>query len=205
MASRQVEQLVASVREDLRAAQLSRDRRAMSLLPEILSIADSAGTIEPRQGVDYTGAAATEVPRREVTVTEVRALLRASVAERIEAADAYRDVNEHDRAAQLQAEAAVISGYLDPPRSRRGMRSQSGALCRPGVRFRDDAGPLEATALAVSHCYRGPAWTATPGCLGANKRPTARLGWDGQVIAGMPPSARSRWGRLSCRWLRSRR
>lgn len=112
MANHHVEQLLASVREDLRAAQRDRDRAAMSLLREILSIVDNAGAVEARQGFDYTGVAATEVPRREVSMTEVRTLLVASAAERVEAARTYREVSEHGRAAALEAEAAVISRYL---------------------------------------------------------------------------------------------
>jgi uncharacterized protein YqeY len=113
MSSDPVQELVASVRADLRAAQQRRDRATMSPLREILSIVDNAGAVEARQGHDYTGWAPTEVPRREVTIDEVRVRLRATVTERHEAASTYRALEQHDHADELEREAAIIEGYLD--------------------------------------------------------------------------------------------
>lgn len=84
----------------------------MSPLREILSIVDNAGAVEAPQGYDYSGVAATEVPRREVTIEEVRSRLRERITERLQAAGTYRQADEHDRADELEREAAIIATYL---------------------------------------------------------------------------------------------
>jgi len=113
MSNDPVQELVARVRADLRAAQHRRDRAAMSPLREILSVVDNAGAVEAPQGHDYTGMAPTEAPRREVTISEIRARLRASIDERLEAAGTYRALQQHDHADELEREAAALAAYID--------------------------------------------------------------------------------------------
>ena len=108
-----VQDLVASVRADLRDALKRRDRVAMSALREILSIIDNAGAVEAAQGYDYSGVAPTEVARRTVGIDEVRARLQGAVAERLEAAGAYRALEQGTRADDLEREAALVTDHLD--------------------------------------------------------------------------------------------
>lgn len=107
-----VERLVATVRADLRVALRRGDRAAASPLREMLAVIDNAGAVDAPQGYDYTGTAATEVPRREVTMAEVTAMLEDIVTERRAAAATFRDLGHVDHAREHTEAAAVVERYL---------------------------------------------------------------------------------------------
>lgn len=65
------------------------------------------------------GLGAAEVERRRLTNGQMEEIVRAEVDDRRAAARAYEDAGQHEHAAQLRAEAELLSCYLtdsDPPR-----------------------------------------------------------------------------------------
>lgn len=108
-----VEEFVASVRADLREAQRRRDRLAVSALREILSIIDNASAVEAPQRYDYSGTEPTEVPRREVSLHDVRALLLVHVEEQHQAVTTYRELEMVDHAEALEEQTRIVLRYLD--------------------------------------------------------------------------------------------
>lgn len=107
-----VQELLRSVRADLRAALRRGDRVAASPLREMLAVIDNASAVDAPQGYDYTGTAPTEVPRRDVTIDEVVSILDGLVTERREAAATYRELGMPDHARQHVQAAAVLASYL---------------------------------------------------------------------------------------------
>lgn len=110
-----VQRLVATVRADLRVALRRGDRATASPLREMLAVIDNASAVDAPQGYDYTGTAPTEVPRREVTMEEVTAMLQDIVAERRAAAATFRDLGHVDHASEHAEAAAVVERYLRVP------------------------------------------------------------------------------------------
>ncbi|MER6051313.1 hypothetical protein ABT168_28340 [Streptomyces sp. NPDC001793] len=101
----------------------ARDKAAVSALRATLAALDNAEAV-PQDGVGLraaaleqspVGAGATEVARRELSEHRVVEIIRAEVAERLEAAAQLTSPAHADRAAGLHAEAAVLLGFLDGP------------------------------------------------------------------------------------------
>jgi hypothetical protein len=57
---------------------------------------------------------ATEAARRDLSEAEVRDIVRAEIAERLDAADRLTAPAHAERAARLRTEAAVLLRLLDP-------------------------------------------------------------------------------------------
>ncbi|UIX35404.1 hypothetical protein [Streptomyces sp. GQFP] len=104
----------------------ARDKVAVSALRATLGALDNAEAVP----VDHTalrgvaieqapvGAGATEAVRQELSESGVEVVVRAEVAERLDAAAQLTSSPAHaDRAAQLRAEAAVLLRFLDEPGS----------------------------------------------------------------------------------------
>jgi len=106
------------MRTALKSAMKERDKLSVSALRSGLSAIDNAEAIatEPPSTSDgdspIAGAAiglgVTEAERRELTVDDVRALLRTEVEERREAAEEIEGAGHPDRAADLRREADVL-------------------------------------------------------------------------------------------------
>ncbi|WP_330293887.1 hypothetical protein [Streptomyces sp. NBC_00576] len=101
----------------------ARDKVAVSALRATLGALDNAeavpvGEAELR-GVALeqspAGAGATEAARRELSESGAEDVVRAEVAERLEAAAQLTTPAHADRAARLRAEAAVLSRFLEGP------------------------------------------------------------------------------------------
>jgi uncharacterized protein YqeY len=112
-----------TLRAQLLAARKERDPTRVSALRSALSAIDNAETPDagdhgmPTGGVvagSVAGLGAAEVPRRVLTDTEIRTLLRAEVAERLTAADQmHMHTGGHgERAAAVRAEAEVLVDLL---------------------------------------------------------------------------------------------
>jgi hypothetical protein len=103
-----------SARKDRDAARVSALRSALSAIDnaetpdDVLLDAQSSETIAG--GVVGLGAA--EVPRRELSDTQIRDLVHAEIDERLAAARDYTAGGHTNRAASLRAEAAVLSDLL---------------------------------------------------------------------------------------------
>lgn len=109
------------LRETLLAARKSRDTTSVSAIRSALSAIDNAETpqadqTDTRIGGTIAGAVSgvgsTEVARRTLSDSQIRALIEAEVDERLTAADEYIANGHHDRAADLQSQAAVLTQLL---------------------------------------------------------------------------------------------
>ncbi|WP_319457793.1 MULTISPECIES: GatB/YqeY domain-containing protein [unclassified Mycobacterium] len=109
----------ATLRGELMAARKERDAVRVSALRSALSAIDNAETPDgpaPRAGAitdSAMGLGAAEVARRTLTDAEIRTVIRAEVDERIEAAEQLASAGRPDRAADVHAEIAVLTGLLE--------------------------------------------------------------------------------------------
>jgi hypothetical protein len=113
--------LTDRLRAGLRDAMRARDAAAVAALRSALAAVGNAGAVDvpatppPPGTAEVAGAVlglgAAEVPRRELTAAEVAALVRAEVADRVAAAEAYERDGRADRAERLRAEAAALAPY----------------------------------------------------------------------------------------------
>jgi hypothetical protein len=114
-----VSSLEERIRTALRDAMRSRDAVARAALRSALASIANAGAV-PGVPVDSSGSSehvagavaglgAAEVPRRELSETDVAGIVRTEIAERLAAADQV----PAEAADRLRAEAAVLSSLLD--------------------------------------------------------------------------------------------
>lgn len=110
------------MRQALPEAMRARDKTAVSALRATLAALDNAEAVpvdETRPAgvaleLSPVGVGATEAVRRELSEDDVRDIVRAEAAERLEAAGQLTAPAHADRAARLRAEAAVLLRFLDP-------------------------------------------------------------------------------------------
>ncbi|MDF3338786.1 glutamyl-tRNA amidotransferase [Mycolicibacterium septicum] len=109
------------LRESLLAARKSRDTVGVTAIRSALSAIDNAETPQADQTDTRIGGAiagavvgvgSTEVARRTLSDAEIRDLIQAEVDERLTAADEYIAHGHHERAADLQSQAAVLTQVL---------------------------------------------------------------------------------------------
>ncbi|WP_031507971.1 hypothetical protein [Streptomyces megasporus] len=107
----------------------ARDKVAVSALRATLAALDNAeavpvDAVDPASGVEPRGSAlewspvgagAAEVARRELSERGVVDIVRAEVAERLDAAERLPLPAHAEQAARLRAEAAVLLRFLDAP------------------------------------------------------------------------------------------
>jgi uncharacterized protein len=106
------------LRESLLSARKSRDTASVTAIRSALSAIDNAETphadqLDTRIGGPIAGAVSgvgsTEVARRALSDAEIRGLIQAEVDELLTAADEYIANGHHERAADLQSQAAVLT------------------------------------------------------------------------------------------------
>lgn len=109
------------LRDSLLSARKSRDTVSVAAIRSALSAIDNAETpqadqTDTRIGGPIAGAVsgvgATEAARRILSDAEIRGLIHAEVDERLTAADQYVANGHHERAADLQSQAAVLTRVL---------------------------------------------------------------------------------------------
>lgn len=109
----------ASLSKDLVDALKAHDADAAAALRSAMGALDNAqavlasdhsrgGSSEYFAGAEI-GASATELARRILSATDVRAVLHAEIQDRLSAADAYETQGQFDAAERLRREAAVLS------------------------------------------------------------------------------------------------
>ncbi len=109
----------AGLRSRLIAARKAKDNVAVAALRSALSAIDNAETPDvplPRAGAiadSAHGLGAAEVARRHLTDDEIQELIGTEADERRAAAGQLRSAGHGDRAAQVEAEAAVLRALLD--------------------------------------------------------------------------------------------
>jgi uncharacterized protein len=108
------------LRDALKAAMKQRDEVATTALRAALAAIDNAGAVAVGAEVHTasgpvagaaSGLGATEVPRRQLDEDEARRLVGEQRLERHDAADSYDRLGQHDRAARLRHEAAVLDPF----------------------------------------------------------------------------------------------
>jgi uncharacterized protein len=111
------------MRAALPAAMKRRDTTTVTALRSALAAIENAETVStPETPVpiigdgEIAGAApglgAGDVPRRDLSETEVAGIVRREIADRHQAADLYDRAGRSDHARQLRDEADVLTGYL---------------------------------------------------------------------------------------------
>lgn len=111
------------VRRDLRAALKSRQLETVSVLRTMIAAIDNAEAVQPEEqtprSADGTvahsspGVGSTEAPRRELTMSDVHALVRGLLREYQAQEHHYRSVNQHEAAERLRRQSNVMCPYLD--------------------------------------------------------------------------------------------
>lgn len=113
------------LRRELKAALKERDQVAVAALRSALAAIDNAEAVPGSgpenstvEGEHIAGAAvgngAGDAPRRELTATQVRAIIEGELHERSSVAKEYEELGRGDRAQRLRAEAEVLGRCLTP-------------------------------------------------------------------------------------------
>ena len=109
--------LVAQLRSDLTAAMRAGDKPTLALLRTVLAAISNAEAVGHAEGGHHgggpianaaVGVGSTERPRRELSESDVRAVITAEREERLQAADALADA----AAVRLRTDAEVLYRYL---------------------------------------------------------------------------------------------
>lgn len=111
-----------SLRRDLKAALKARDRVSITALRSALAAIENAEALpadhlrRTTENEHVAGAAAgvgaTEAERRQLTDTELHAIVEKEAHDRAAAAGEYERLGRHDRAESLRSEADVLNRYL---------------------------------------------------------------------------------------------
>lgn len=112
------------VRRDLRAALKSRQPEVISVLRAMIAAIDNAEAVQPEaqssRSTDGTvahsspGVGSTEVPRRELAIHDVHAIIRDLLRECETQAQHYYSMHQHKAADRLRRQANVLHSYLHP-------------------------------------------------------------------------------------------
>lgn len=111
------------VRRDLRAALKSRQPEMVSVLRTMIAAIDNAEAVQPEEqtprSADGTvahsspGVGSTEAPRRELTMSDIHALIRDLLREYETQEKHYRSIHQHEAADRLRRQSNVLRPYLD--------------------------------------------------------------------------------------------
>ncbi|MBR7839812.1 GatB/YqeY domain-containing protein [Actinospica durhamensis] len=116
------EPLQQRLRTALPTAMRARDKVALAVLRSTLAAIENAEAVElpatpGSLAIEQTpvGAGAAEAPRRELTEADVERIVRAELAERDRAAQAYDQAGQPAQAEQLRTENRILTAYLLDP------------------------------------------------------------------------------------------
>lgn len=112
--------LRARLRADLVAAMKAGRREEVSTLRTAIAALDNAEAVEAvaSTGINEhvagaeAGVGSTEAQRRALSIAELRAILRAQVAERVEEAERYDGFGRHEEADRLRRGAELLEHYV---------------------------------------------------------------------------------------------
>lgn len=110
------------LRRDLRSALKLHQAERVSALRAMIAAVDNAGAAHPANGAmrpdggviahSTPGLFSTEAPRRELSMTDVHAIIRGLVGDWETQATHYRSLQQHDAADRLVREAEILRAYL---------------------------------------------------------------------------------------------
>jgi uncharacterized protein YqeY len=117
------EPLRQRLRAALPTALRARDKAALAVLRSALAAIENAEAVEQPAvpggslALEHTavGVGAAEAPRRELTEADVERIVRAELAEREAAAQAYDEAGQPAQAEQLRTGIRALSAYLLDP------------------------------------------------------------------------------------------
>ncbi|KMO74384.1 hypothetical protein BST22_15385 [Mycolicibacterium chubuense] len=111
------------LRRDLRRALVARDQDRISALRTLIAAVDNAEAVPVNDDAlrwtdgpiagSASGVRSTEVPRRQLAMTDVHAVLRDLIGEYDTHTRDYRSMGRHDAADRLRRRADTLRGYLD--------------------------------------------------------------------------------------------
>lgn len=106
-----------SLRADLKAAMIGRDRDRAAVIRTLIAAIDNAEAVEASaeqvgESFRQLGDPSGEVARRVLSEADLAAVLEQEAASRVEAAARIRAAGNAAEAARLEAEAAVVRAYL---------------------------------------------------------------------------------------------
>jgi uncharacterized protein YqeY len=106
-----------TLRADLKAAMLGKDREHAALLRTLIAAIDNAEAVEATaeqqtESFRKLGDPSGEVARRVLTAADIAAVLEREAASQLEAAAQYRAGGNEAEAAKLEAESSVVRGYI---------------------------------------------------------------------------------------------
>lgn len=102
-----VEPLRARLSADLLVAMKARDKSTIDTLRCLIAAVDNAGAQDPK-----VFGSSIEVPRKSLTLSDLRALMQAEVTSRSAAVIEYERCGRHQEAARLRAELVIINRYV---------------------------------------------------------------------------------------------
>jgi uncharacterized protein YqeY len=119
--SGEADALKKRLRADLAAAMREKRGVATAALRALLAAIDNAEAVPVPEGAQrYVshafGGGSNEVPRRNLSHTDLEAVIARELAERRDAAAELERLAQHGRAQTLRAEAEIVAGYLGAPR-----------------------------------------------------------------------------------------
>ena len=108
--------LRARLAADLRVALKARDAVAIPVLRSLIAALDNAGAVPTDGRYTPVFGLSGDVPRRDLSSTDIAGLLAAEAAERRAAIAAYESGGRQDAADRLRVELLIIARYqtLDP-------------------------------------------------------------------------------------------
>jgi uncharacterized protein YqeY len=104
-------ELYDRLKADLREAMRSGDSDAVAVLRTMVSALDNAGAVESDAPSWPPSDGPVEVPRRELTDSDVQELLAREITDLRSSAEGYRQVGAQDEAGRLDAQAALLERY----------------------------------------------------------------------------------------------
>jgi uncharacterized protein YqeY len=112
------EALKARIREDLKSAMQRRNALETGVLRGLIAALDNAqaipvGDAHDKYEAKMFGDPGAEVPRRELSEADVRAVLEREAATRLDAAQEVEGLGQDEWAAKLREEAAIVARYVE--------------------------------------------------------------------------------------------
>lgn len=111
MSNNGVQELVARIRADLLGARKARDQLTTTTLQQILSAIDNAGAVPVSENISFLGTGSTEMPRRELSLQNIREIVNDEITEAQHAIKELGD-NESSYVGELHKRIAILENYL---------------------------------------------------------------------------------------------
>jgi uncharacterized protein YqeY len=104
--------ILLRLRADLATALRSRDTTEASMIRTLIGVIENAGAVEVERTSEIKTGLGHDVPRRELTDEDVRALLESERADVADALERYRDLGLDHQIAEMETRLSVVERYL---------------------------------------------------------------------------------------------